>query len=125
MIRRPPRSTLFPYTTLFRSLAQDPWMLIASRAAQGAGAALLTPAALSIVMTVYAGRQRQTALAVWGTVGSLGIAAGVLFGGALTSALGWRGGVLIKRPNGGAGVLGTLRALARGAAPTGALAPPR
>jgi hypothetical protein len=39
-------------------------------------------------MTTYAGRQRQTALAVWGTIGSTGIAAGVLFGGSLTSALG-------------------------------------
>ena len=51
-------------------------------------------------MTAYAGRQRQTALAVWGTVGSLGIAAGVLFGGALTSALGWRAVFFINVPIG-------------------------
>ncbi|PRY51889.1 EmrB/QacA subfamily drug resistance transporter [Geodermatophilus tzadiensis] len=112
---------LFTAASLTSALAQAPWMLIVSRAAQGAGAALLTPAALSIVMTVYAGRQRRTALAVWGTVGSLGIAAGVLFGGALTSALGWRAVFVINVPIGVAVVLGTLRAVARGASRTGAL----
>jgi hypothetical protein len=89
-------------------------MLILARAAQGAGAALLTPAALSIIMTAYAGRQRQTALAVWGTVGSLGIAAGVLFGGSLTSALGWRSVFFINVPIGIAVVVGTLHGVARG-----------
>ena len=56
---------IFTAASLASGLAQAPWMLIVSRAAQGAGAALLTPAALSIIMTAYAGRQRQTALAVW------------------------------------------------------------
>ncbi|MGY1833119.1 MFS transporter [Geodermatophilus sp. SYSU D01180] len=112
---------LFTAASLTSALAQAPWMLIVSRAAQGAGAALLTPAALSIIMTAYAGKQRQTALAVWGTVGSLGIAAGVLFGGALTSALGWRAVFFINVPIGVAVVLGTLRAVARGASQTGAL----
>ncbi|WP_448640896.1 MFS transporter [Geodermatophilus sp. URMC 63] len=112
---------LFTAASLASALAQAPWMLIVSRAAQGAGAALLTPAALSIIMTVYAGKQRQTALGVWGTVGSLGIAAGVLFGGALTSALGWRAVFFINVPIGVAVVLGTLRAVARGASQTGAL----
>ncbi|MGY1776194.1 MFS transporter [Geodermatophilus sp. SYSU D00804] len=112
---------LFTAASLTSALAQAPWMLVVSRAAQGAGAALLTPAALSIVMTAYAGRQRQTALAVWGTVGSLGIAAGVLFGGALTSALGWRAVFFVNVPIGVAVVLGTLRAVARGASRAGAL----
>src|SRR3954471_14716285 len=106
---------LFTMASLASGLAQAPWELIASRAAQGAGAALLTPAALSIIMTVYAGKQRQTALGVWGTVGSLGIAAGVLFGGALTTALGWRAVFFINFPIGIAGVSGTLRAVAAGA----------
>jgi EmrB/QacA subfamily drug resistance transporter len=112
---------LFTAASLASGLAQAPWQLIASRAAQGAGAALLTPAALSIIMTAYAGKQRQTALAVWGTVGSLGIAAGVLFGGALTSALGWRAVFFINVPIGIAVVAGTLRIVARGAARRGAL----
>ena len=80
----------FTCASLVSGLAQTPLTLIASRAAQGAGAALLTPAALSIIVTAYAGRQRQKALAIWGAIGSTGIAAGVLFGGGLTSALGWR-----------------------------------
>ncbi|MGY1914244.1 MFS transporter [Blastococcus sp. SYSU DS0973] len=112
---------LFTAASLVSGLAQTPLTLILARAAQGAGAALLTPAALSIITTYYAGKQRQTALAVWGTVGSLGIAAGVLFGGALTSALSWRAVFFINVPIGIAVVLGTLRTVARGDSRTGAL----
>ena len=112
---------LFTAASLVSGLAQSPLTLILARAAQGAGAALLTPAALSIIMTAYAGRQRQTALAVWGTVGSLGIAAGVLFGGALTSGLGWRAVFFINVPIGAAVVLGTMRSVARGGSQRGAL----
>ncbi|WP_116451377.1 MFS transporter [Blastococcus litoris] len=112
---------LFTAASLVSGVAQTPIMLILARAGQGAGAALLTPAALSIIMTAYAGRQRQTALAVWGTVGSLGIAAGVLFGGALTSALGWRAVFFINVPIGIAVVVGTIRSVGRGATATGAL----
>ncbi len=104
---------LFTAASLLSGLAQTPLTLILARAGQGAGAALLTPAALSIILTAYAGKQRQAALAVWGTVGSLGIAAGVLFGGALTSALGWRAVFFINVPIGVAVVVGTLRAVAR------------
>jgi EmrB/QacA subfamily drug resistance transporter len=112
---------LFTAASLASGLAQTPLTLILARAGQGAGAALLTPAALSIVMTAYAGRQRQTALAFWGTVGSLGIAAGVLFGGALTSALGWRAVFFINVPIGVAVVAGTLRTVARGTTQRAAL----
>ena len=112
---------LFTVASLTSGLAQAPLQLVLSRAAQGAGAALLTPAALSIIMTAYTGRQRQTALAVWGTVGSLGIAAGVLFGGVLTSALGWRAVFFINVPIGVAVVAGTLRTVGRGASQRGAV----
>ncbi|MGY1605174.1 MFS transporter [Geodermatophilus sp. SYSU D00815] len=112
---------LFTAASLVSGLAQTPLTLILARAAQGAGAALLTPAALSIIMTAYAGKQRQTALAVWGTVGSLGIAAGVLFGGALTSGLGWRAVFFINVPIGVAVIAGTLRAVARGGSQARAL----
>src|SRR5436305_14390979 len=64
---------LFTAASLASGIASTAWMLIAARAAQGAGAALLTPAALSIVMTTYVGAQRQKALAIWGAVGSTGI----------------------------------------------------
>jgi EmrB/QacA subfamily drug resistance transporter len=105
---------LFTLASLASGIATTPWMLIAARAAQGAGAALLTPAALSIVMTTYAGAQRQKALAIWGAVGSTGIAAGVLFGGALTSALGWRAVFFINLPIGLAVLAGATRTVAAG-----------
>ena len=64
--------------------------LIAARAAQRLSAAQLTPSALSLIMTTYAGTQGKTALAMWGAVGSLGVAAGVLLGGALTTWASWQ-----------------------------------
>ena len=91
---------LFTLGSLASGLAGSAFALIASRAAQGTGAAMLTPAAMAIVMTTYAGRQRATALGVWGTVASMGIAAGVLFGGVLTSALDWRAVFFINVPIG-------------------------
>jgi EmrB/QacA subfamily drug resistance transporter len=112
---------LFTTASLVSGVAQTPLTLILARAAQGAGAALLTPAALSIIMTAYAGRQRQTALAVWGAIGSTGIAAGVLFGGALTSALGWRAVFFINVPIGIAVITGALRAVEPGRRNRGAL----
>ena len=63
---------------------------IAARAVQGLSAALLTPSALALIMTTYAGAQRKTALALWGAVGSLGVAAGVLLGGAVTTWASWQ-----------------------------------
>src|SRR5262249_50566613 len=64
--------------------------LIAFRALQGLGAALLSPGALSILTTTFAeGRERNLALGIWGAVSGSGGAAGVLLGGALTSALSW------------------------------------
>jgi MFS family permease len=69
---------------------------------------------MSVVMTSYAGKQRAAALAVWGTVASMGIAAGVLFGGLLTSAFDWRAVFFINVPIGIAVLAGTLRALPRG-----------
>jgi EmrB/QacA subfamily drug resistance transporter len=105
---------VFTLASMASGFALSPLMMIVSRAAQGAGAAMLTPAALSIVMTAYAGKQRTTALAVWGTVGSMGIAAGVLFGGILTTALGWQAVFFINVPIGVAVTGLTLRVVARG-----------
>ena len=65
-------------------------------------------------MTTYAGRQRATALAVWGTIASMGIAAGVLFGGLLTSVLDWRAVFFINVPIGIVTLLGVLHVVPRG-----------
>src|SRR3954470_19311414 len=82
--------TLFTAASLVTGFASTANELIAARATQGLAAALLTPAALSLVMTTYSGAQRRKGLALWGAVGSLGIAAGVLVGGALPTWAGWQ-----------------------------------
>lgn len=82
--------TVFTGASLLSGFAGGAAELIGARAAQGLGAALMTPAALSLVMTTYSGAQRTRGLALWGAVGSLGIAAGVLLGGALTTWAGWQ-----------------------------------
>src|SRR5690349_6643821 len=65
-------------------------MLIGARAIQGVGAAIISPAALSIVTTTFSeGADRNKALGIWGALGGTGAAAGVLLGGILTKYLGW------------------------------------
>jgi EmrB/QacA subfamily drug resistance transporter len=82
--------TLFTASSLLDGLAWSEGSLIAFRTLQGLGAALLSPAALSILTTTFAeGRERNLALGVWGAVSGSGGAAGVLLGGALTSGFGW------------------------------------
>ncbi|HET6626239.1 MAG TPA: MFS transporter [Nocardioidaceae bacterium] len=104
----------FTLASLASGLAGSATTLIVARAAQGLGAAMLTPAALSIIMTAYTGKQRAAALSVWGAIGSTGIAAGVLFGGVLTSALGWQAVFFINVPIGVAVAGLTLRIVPAG-----------
>jgi EmrB/QacA subfamily drug resistance transporter len=81
---------VFTASSLLAGLAWSEASLIAARALQGLGAAIITPAALSILSTTFAeGRDRNIALGVWGAVGGFGAAAGVLLGGILTDALSW------------------------------------
>ena len=81
---------LFTFFSLLDGLAWSEGSLIAFRALQGLGAALASPAALSILTTTFdEGRERNLALGVWGAVSGSGGAAGVLLGGALTSSLSW------------------------------------
>src|SRR5213595_2692097 len=82
--------TVFTVSSLLDGLAWSSDSLIAFRSLQGLGAALLSPAALSILMTTFRqGRERNLALGIWGAASGSGGAAGVLLGGALTSALSW------------------------------------
>src|SRR3989449_4421986 len=82
--------TLFTVSSLLDGLAWSEGSLIGFRALQGLGAALLSPAALSILTTTFReGRERNIALGVWGAASGSGGAAGVLLGGALTSSLSW------------------------------------
>jgi EmrB/QacA subfamily drug resistance transporter len=81
---------LFALASLAGGLSSTEGQLIAARAVQGLGAALLSPAALSIVTTTFQdGAERNKALGVWGAVAGSGGAAGVLLGGVLTDTLGW------------------------------------
>jgi EmrB/QacA subfamily drug resistance transporter len=82
--------TLFTVASLVCGLAGSIAVLIAARAVQGVGAAIISPAALSIVSTTFEeGADRNKALGIWGALGGSGAAAGVLFGGILTKYLGW------------------------------------
>jgi EmrB/QacA subfamily drug resistance transporter len=81
---------VFTLASLVCGLASSEGALIAARAVQGIGAAIIAPAALSIVTTTFAeGAERNKALGIWGAVGGSGAAVGVLAGGVLTKYLGW------------------------------------
>jgi EmrB/QacA subfamily drug resistance transporter len=81
---------VFTVASVLAGLAWSEASLIGARAVQGLGAAIISPAALSILsVTFREGRERNIALGVWGAVGGFGAAAGVLLGGILTDALSW------------------------------------
>jgi EmrB/QacA subfamily drug resistance transporter len=81
---------VFTVASLLAGLAWSETSLIAARAFQGLGAAIIAPAALSILSTTFSeGRERNIALGAWGAVGGFGAVAGVLLGGVLTDALSW------------------------------------
>src|SRR5438045_5545560 len=92
---------LFTVASLLDGLAWNESSLIGFRSLQGLGAALLSPAALSILTTTFReGRERNVALGVWGAASGSGGAAGVLLGGALTSGLSWSWIFFINFPAG-------------------------
>jgi EmrB/QacA subfamily drug resistance transporter len=104
---------LFTVASLLSGLAWSEGSLIAFRALQGLGGGLLSPAALSILMTTFAeGRDRNLALGIWGAVSGSGGAAGVLLGGLLTSSVGWSWIFFINVPV-GALVIGLTPMLVR------------
>jgi EmrB/QacA subfamily drug resistance transporter len=90
---------VFAGSSLAGGLAHSSSLLVAARFAQGLGAAMLSPAALSTLTTTFrTGRERHTALGVWGAVSGLGGAAGVLFGGLLTEGASWRWVLFVNVP---------------------------
>jgi EmrB/QacA subfamily drug resistance transporter len=81
---------IFSAASLVCGLAGSTGVLVAARAVQGLGAAVVSPATLSIITTTFEeGPERNKALGIWGAMGGSGAAAGVLFGGILTKYLGW------------------------------------
>src|SRR6266567_3800322 len=91
---------VFTGASLLSGLATGAPLLIGGRIAQGAGAALLSPAALSLVTTTFTGAERNKALGIWAALAGAGSAAGVVLGGVLTSGPGWRWIFFINVPVG-------------------------
>jgi EmrB/QacA subfamily drug resistance transporter len=92
---------VFSVASFAGGVAQSEGWLIAARAIQGLGAAIVSPAALSIITTTFAeGAERNRALGIWGAVAGAGGAAGVLLGGILTSGLSWRWVLFVNVPIG-------------------------
>jgi EmrB/QacA subfamily drug resistance transporter len=91
---------VFTAASLGSALAPSAAALFAARAGQGLGAALLSPAALSIITSQFKGHERARALSVWGVVGGAGAAIGVLLGGLLTQVIDWRAIFFINLPFG-------------------------
>lgn len=90
---------IFGLSSLAGGFATSSAALVAARAVQGLGAALLTPASLKLISAGFAeGPERNRAFAVWGVAGSAGAAVGALAGGVLTHALGWQAVLLVNVP---------------------------
>jgi EmrB/QacA subfamily drug resistance transporter len=110
--------TVFTLCSLLGGLAQNgPW-LIAARAAQGLGGAILAPATLSILVTTFTDPgERRRALGAWSATAASGAAIGVLAGGILTSYFGWRWVLFVNIPIGIVLLAGAWLSLAREAGP--------
>jgi EmrB/QacA subfamily drug resistance transporter len=99
---------VFTVASLVSGLAWSEASLIGARAFQGLGAAIVTPAALSIISTTFAeGEDRNKALGAWGAVGAFGAVAGVLLGGVLTDLLSWEWIFFVNVPVGIAALVAT------------------
>ncbi|HEX6364839.1 MAG TPA: MFS transporter, partial [Agromyces sp.] len=91
---------IFTVSSAVAGLAQDGVLLIAGRAAQGIGAAMLSPAALASISGLFTGGARTRALGVWAAVGGTGFAAGLIVSGAFTAGPGWPWIFLVNVPIG-------------------------
>lgn len=90
---------VFGAASLLTGLATDPWTVFTGRAAQGIGAAMVSPTALALLLSAFPeGDSRNRALGIWGAVGSAGAIAGQLLGGVLTNTFGWRSVFLVNIP---------------------------
>lgn len=118
--------TVFTAASVASGLAAGAGTLIAARSAQGIGAALLSPAAMALVTTLFQGPARHRALGVWAAIGGTGAALGVLLGGIFAEGPGWRWIFYVNLPVGALALLGVPLLLGRSLrAPGSAAAPGR
>ena len=109
---------LLSFASLVGGLAQSEGMLIAARAVQGLGGAIVSPASLAIITTTFTEQsERNRALGAWAAMGAAGGATGVLVGGLLTDLLSWRWVLFINIPIGLAAAALSLRFVAEGRNP--------
>jgi EmrB/QacA subfamily drug resistance transporter len=105
---------LYALSSLVGGLAGNPATMIAVRAVQGLGGALLFPATLSLINTLFEeGPQRNRALAVWGGAGASGLTLGSLLGGVLTAAFGWSSVFFVNVPLAGIVAVAALAVIPR------------
>ncbi len=91
-------TALFAASSLACGLADNQGLLVGARFAQGFGAAMMSPAALSILTTTFQGADRHKALGVWAGISGMASAVGLLFGGVLTQEFGWRWVFFVSLP---------------------------
>jgi EmrB/QacA subfamily drug resistance transporter len=104
---------VFSLASLAGGLAGDPVLLVASRIVQGAGAALVAPAALSLITTSFPpGPRRTRAIGLYGSMASVGFVAGQVLGGVLVEWTSWRAVFLVNVPVGLAAAVGAPRVIA-------------
>src|ERR1700753_3166486 len=104
-------TALFAASSLACGLGDSQGLLVGARLAQGFGAAMMSPAALSILTTTFRGSDRHKALGVWAGISGLASAAGLFFGGLLTEDLGWRWVFFVNLPLAALVLFGAFRVL--------------
>jgi len=103
-------AALFAIASLLGGIAESQTLLIASRALQGLGGALMSPAALSLLTVVFAeGKERDRALGIWAAITAGGAALGLILGGVLTEYLSWRWVFFVNVPIAVLAIVGALR----------------
>jgi EmrB/QacA subfamily drug resistance transporter len=104
-------TVLFAVSSMMCGVADSQGLLVGARLAQGLGAAMMSPAALSILTTTFRDSDRHKALGVWAGISGLASAAGLFFGGLLTQDFGWRWVFFVNLPLSGLVLIGAFRIL--------------
>src|ERR671931_2503530 len=99
---------VFTASSLFCGLSSGAGELIAARAVQGVGAALMMPATLSIITATFVPRERGMAIGIWAGVSAMALAIGPLLGGIITEHISWNWIFYVNVPIGAAGILASI-----------------